>query len=210
MKIGWRIRRDALCRDVCAHSQVRSNGTHTCRQKTPARMRHPGKLTETAFSTLRGSRQRTVICIGRRPQEFRQAKSPSPQARDLLRRPTSLPSRDRRVEKPPARNESVLKTKGIARIGWNMSLCPFLMSFRGPKAHGDRLQKVESAPARDDNMDAPAPPPSAPCLDGLEAEKVPTPFLHSATLAPPSSGPLIVPLPRLPHSLRPQAVREAR
>jgi hypothetical protein len=53
MKIGWRIRRDAFCRDVCAHWLVRSNTAHTCRQKTSARMRHPCNLTEIGFSTLR-------------------------------------------------------------------------------------------------------------------------------------------------------------
>ena len=52
MKIGWSIRRDALRRDVCARSPVCSNGAHTCRQKAPARLRHPCQLTEIAFSTL--------------------------------------------------------------------------------------------------------------------------------------------------------------
>jgi len=53
MKIGWRIHCAAFCRDVCAHSRMRSNGAHTCRQKTPARMRHPCELTEITFSNLR-------------------------------------------------------------------------------------------------------------------------------------------------------------
>ena len=50
---GWRISRDAFCRDVCAYSRARSNGAHTCRQNTSARMRHPCKLTEITPSTLR-------------------------------------------------------------------------------------------------------------------------------------------------------------
>ena len=64
MKVGWRIGRDAFCRDVCAFSRVRSDGAPTCRQKASARMmRHPCELTEIAFSTLRGSRQRTKMVL---------------------------------------------------------------------------------------------------------------------------------------------------
>ena len=49
------------------------------------------------------------------------------------------PSRKgRRVEKSSAKNDLVLKTKGIGRIGPSTSLWPFFMSFRGRKAHGDR------------------------------------------------------------------------
>jgi hypothetical protein len=40
--------------------------------------------------------------------------------------------KSRRVEKPFAKNELVLKTKGIAPIGSSMSLWPFFMNFRGP------------------------------------------------------------------------------
>jgi hypothetical protein len=35
----------------------------------------------------------------------------------------------------------VLKTKGIARSVSHMSLSPFFMNFRGPAAHGDRVEK---------------------------------------------------------------------
>jgi len=58
MKIGWRIRRDAFCRDECAHSRVRSNRAHTCRQKMSARMRHPCNWTEIVFCTRRLFRAR--------------------------------------------------------------------------------------------------------------------------------------------------------
>jgi len=49
-------------------------------------------------------------------------------------RPTRLAIRldDRRVEKPFAKNDLVLKRKGIAPIGSSMSLWPFFMNFRGP------------------------------------------------------------------------------
>jgi hypothetical protein len=46
--------------------------------------------------------------------------------------------KSRRVEKPFAINELVLKKKGIALIGFSTSLPPFFMNFRGPEAHGDR------------------------------------------------------------------------
>ena len=45
---GWRISRDAFCRDVCAHSAK----AHTCRQQTPARMRHPREIEPNAKAQL--------------------------------------------------------------------------------------------------------------------------------------------------------------
>jgi hypothetical protein len=54
----------------------------------------------------------------------------------------SGPIKSRRVEKPFAINELVLRKKGIALIGFSMSLPPFFMNFRGPEAHGDRPKKA--------------------------------------------------------------------
>jgi hypothetical protein len=61
---------------------------------------------------------------------------------EMSRQLPQVPSGNRRVEKPFAKNELVLKTKGTAPIGSSMSSWPFFMNFRGPEAHGDRPQRT--------------------------------------------------------------------